>query len=409
MDPLPVDDEVRRVARALLPRSEEIAASITEHVLRLVPELAPAASADAVAAVRQSTDQNIGAILATLAFGMPPSGADPPVGTRELLRRLVDGGGDVTHLLRAYRVGHELLWRLWAEHVEAELREAPATLLAGVLRVSSAHLFDFIDAVCQRIVAEQPAAVVRTGPGLGDPAGCVRALLGTEPVDLAGVSAALGYDLQRVHVALVATPRSERAGVRHELQRVIDGAGRERGPAGLALPAGDGTWWGWLAWDRSPSDDELGHLTGLALDDVLVGLGEPGRGRDGFRRSHAQARDAERVARLHHAPPAGLTRYRDVDLASVLCADPDRARRFAADRLGPLAERSETGERLRATVRAVLDHGHNRGDAARALQVHHKTVTYRVHQAESLLGRTLTADTADLDAALRIDRVLRGP
>jgi hypothetical protein len=400
-----VDVEVRRLARELLPRSEEIAARVTEHVLAEVPELAPAATADAVGAVRESTDQNIGAMLATLAFGMPPTEVTAPAGTHDLLRRLMAGGGDLTHLLRAYRVGHDLLWRLWTDHVETELPDAPAGLVAGVLRVSSRHLFTFIDAVCQRIVAEHPLPAADHDGVAGDRAARVVALLGSEPVDLRAISASLGYDLQRWHVALVATPRSERSGVRHALQTVIDAAGAP----GLTVPAGDGCWWGWLAWDRTPADDEMDRLTALVLDDVLVGLGEPGRGRDGFRRSHIQARDAQRLARLHREPSPGITRYRDVDLAAVLCADPDRAGRFAAERLGPLADRTEGGERLRTTLRAVFTHGHNRGDAARALQVHHKTVTYRVHQAEQLLGRDLTADTGDLDAALRIDEILHGP
>ena len=402
MDAALVDVEVRRVARDLLPRSEEIAGRITEHVLREVPELAPAATADAVGAVRESTDQNIGAMLATLAFGMPPTEVAAPAGTEDLLRRLVEGGGDVTHLLRAYRVGHDLLWRLWTDHVEQALPDAPAGLVAGVLRVSSRHLFDFIDAVCQRIVAERPGGVPEPP---ADRAACVDVLLGSDPVDVRTVSASLGYDLGRWHVAVVATSASEGAGVRHDLQRVIDAAGA----TGLTVPVDDGCWWGWLAWDRPPGAGEMTALAALRLDDVVVGLGEPGRGRDGFRRSHVEARDAERVARLHPVPRPGVVRHRDIDLVAVLCADPDRARRFAARRLGPVAERTEVGGRLRGTLRAVLAHGHNRGEAARALQVHHKTVTYRVQQAEQILGRSLTDDTADLDAALRIDAVLHGP
>jgi hypothetical protein len=404
------EDEVRRLARVLLPRSEVISQQITEHVLSLVPELAPAGAADAVQVVRHSTDQNIGAMLATLAFGVPAAQVEAPTGTQELVRRLIAGGGDVTHLLRAYRVGHELLWRIWTEHVEAQACEVSAvkhgSLVAGVLRLSSRHLFDFIDTACQRIVEEFPTSLEPAyGTLHGGRAAVVRALLGSDQIDLPAAGATLGYDLQRVHVALVASPLSPRAGVRHELQRVIDHAGT----AGLTLPAGDGTWWGWLAWTSRPPENELADLATVGLDDVLVGVGDPARGREGFRASHTHAREAEKIARLHGDPPPGVTRFSDVELAAVLCADPERARRFAHDRLGVLAEHDEVNGRLRETLRVLLAHGQNRGEAARALNVHHKTVTYRVNQAERLLGRTLSASTADLAAALTIHSTLYGP
>ena len=46
-------------------------------------------------------------------------------------RHVTAAGGDVTDLLRAYRVGHQLLWRLWSEHVYAEIRQPE--LLPAVL------------------------------------------------------------------------------------------------------------------------------------------------------------------------------------------------------------------------------------------------------------------------------------
>jgi DNA-binding PucR family transcriptional regulator len=60
-------------------------------------------------------------------------------------------------------------------------------------------------------------------------------------------------------------------------------------------------------------------------------------------------------------------------------------------------------------VRALLDHAHNRGQAAVALHVHQKTVAYRIHQAEELLGHPLTQHGHALAAALLIDHTLNGP
>lgn len=399
-------EEVRRLARELLPRALEIASQVTERVLEVVPELAPAGTPGAVAVVDESTDQNIGAMLSTLAFGVTPTTIEPPAGTQDLLDNLTGGGGNVTHLLRAYRVGHQLLWRLWSDHVHAQIRD-PA-LLPAVLAISSAHLFDFIDRACERIVESAPLpGAVQAGTGtLGDRHEVVRRLLGSDPVDLGAASASLGYDLTQHHVALLVTPLAEVADVRRELDRLLAAA-----PVGaFALPtgSGQGSWWAWLGFVGAPATDELAAIAGTELTAVLVGMGEPGQGREGFRRSLAQAREADRVGRLTQRPHSEVVRHRDVEIAAILCADPERARALAEARLGALARRDETGQRLRATVRALLANGHNRGQAASALHVHHKTVAYRLNQAEELLGRPLTDDSFGLETALVIDRTLYG-
>jgi DNA-binding PucR family transcriptional regulator len=396
--------EVRRLARDLLPRALTISSRVTERVLQIVPELAPAGAPDAVALVQESTDQNIGAMLSTLAFGVTPTTIEPPAGTQDLLDNLATAGGNVTDLLRAYRVGHQLLWRLWSEHVYAEIRQPE--LLPDVLRISSAHLFDFIDQACQRIVENTPAPGSDTGPRrLGDRHEVVRRLLGSDPVDLGAATASLAYELTRHHVALLVAPLAEVADVRRELDGLLAAAPV---PA-FAIPSGEGSWWGWLGFPTPPTADQLAAVAAVRVTGVLAGMGEPGRGREGFRRSLAQAREAERVGRLAQHPRPGVVRHRDIEIAAILCGDPDRARALAAARLGDLARRDEPGERLRATVRALLANGHNRGRAAAALHVHHKTVAYRLNQAEELLGRSLSDDTFGLETALLIDQTLYGP
>jgi len=410
-------EEVRRLARELLPRAMTVAARITERVLQAVPEMAPAGAPNAVHLVQESTDQNIGAMLSTLAFGVTPTSIEPPAGTQDLVDNLTAAGGNVTHLLRSYRVGHQLLWELWCEHVHAEIRD-PADL-PEVLRISSAHLFDFIDRACQRIVDSTPLPTVRApapGPG-GDRAEVVRRLLGSEPIDLVTATGVLGYDLAQHHVALHVAPlgpvgEGGPAGFgqpgpdpRRELDVIIAAAGSRA----FALPAGDGGWWAWLGFPVTPDAARLARIAGVPVTAVLAGMGEPGRGREGFRRSLSQAREAERVGRLAREPQPRVVRHRDIEVAAMLCGDPERARAFAAAQLGALASRDEAGERLRATVRALLAHGHNRGRAAEVLHVHHKTVAYRINQVEELLGRPITEDSYACETALLIDLTLHGP
>lgn len=407
MDDVIVDELVRRTARGLLPRAVELSAQVSEAVLQVVPELAPARTPDAVLAVRESTEQNVGAMLSTLAFGITPSGIEPPTGTQSLLRNLIADGGNATHLLRAYRIGHEQVWRIWSDHVHEEVDPSARH---AVLRVSSTHLFNYVDRACQRITEDHDVlnavTATATAPaGIANRHELVRMLLASDTVDLRAASASLDYDVLGHHVALVAVPLAESASVRRELQRVIDSVGV---PA-LVSPSTKGTWWSWLGASAAPLESELAAVTSASLDGVLIGVGEPSRGRDGFRRSHLQAVEAQRTGCLVEHPSAGAVRHRDIEVAALLCSDPERARRLAVERLGPLTVRDDTSRRLRETVRALLAHGHNRGQTARALNVHIKTVTYRVAQVEELLGRDLTKDTSDLDTALLIDRTLYGP
>jgi DNA-binding PucR family transcriptional regulator len=152
----------------------------------------------------------------------------------------------------------------------------------------------------------------------------------------------------------------------------------------------------------------MAALCALPPDGVLIGLGEPGQGRSGFRRSHAQAREAERTTRLSGVPVAGVVRHHDVELAALLCADPDHAGRFATDRLGPLSARDEGTGRLRETLRTYLASGCSTARTAEVLHVHQKTVAYRLARCTELLGRPLGQANGELEAALLIDLTLHG-
>ncbi len=135
----------------------------------------------ALLVLRESTEQNIGAILATLAFGVEAGAIEPPVGTLALLRQTVAGGGDVATILHAYRVGHEQLWRVWADHVATRVDPADLHL---VLRLSSEHIFTFINSACENLVNEYRLHFSSNGQGQPSARDHILALLGSEEVDL---------------------------------------------------------------------------------------------------------------------------------------------------------------------------------------------------------------------------------
>jgi DNA-binding PucR family transcriptional regulator len=103
-----------------------------------------------------------------------------------------------------------------------------------------------------------------------------------------------------------------------------------------------------------------------------------------------------------------VTRYGDVALLAVLCADTERARALARAELGPLVADDEQTCRLRDTLAAYLACGESHVAAAKQLFVHQKTVAYRVRHAEQLLGRRVGERRAELEAALLLYRAFDG-
>lgn len=400
-----VADCLRKTALEVLPLANAISEVVLQRILEKVPELAPQHTPEEIEVLRVAVEQNVGGILAMLAFGIEADLIEPLVGTVALLKQAADDGGDVTTVLRGYRVGHARLWQEWAAEAEARIQDP--VLLNRVLATSSNNMFAFIDSACERLV-ELSRELFGSLAGSGRASGrdvLDLLLRGDEPVDLVEAARSLGYEVRDHHVALTAVPMRPDADARAALRVLAESAG---GATLLTRAIGDGSWWAWLGWSAPPAPEVLDALGAVAVRDVLVGVGEPGQGREGFRRSHLQAVEAERISRTARSPFGGVVRHRDIEVAAVLCADPERAKRFAEGRLGALARRDEATSRLRATVRAYLANGRNLARTAEALHVHHKTVSYRLTKAAELVGHGLGDVPYDLEAALIIDRTLGG-
>ena len=392
----------QRLAQKLLPESAGIAARVTEQILIAIPELFPPNYPEALQDIRESTEQNVGATLAMLAFGVTPPAVEPPAGTLRALRRLAAASVDLTTALKAYRHAHAYVWDAWAGYVHSQHLDPEH--LAGVLTYSSRVMFSFWDGAAEQYTAR----LRREFPGLSggfSRQSLLEDILAGATVDLGLIRRELGYDLSGQHVAMVLAPL-------HDVSEATAAADAIRNfdaklPV-LVQPQGDGLLWVWIA-SRQPLDhDTLSALEALPLHDVVVGMGEPDRGVDGFQRSHVQAEQALRVARLRATPTARTVRYRNVEQLTLLTAHPSRAREFAYARLGALTERTEAMARNRSTLRSYLNCGCNKARVAQDLGVHQKTVAYRLSAAEEILGHPIEAAVTDLGAALLIDLAFHG-
>jgi DNA-binding PucR family transcriptional regulator len=137
-----------------------------------------------------------------------------------------------------------------------------------------------------------------------------------------------------------------------------------------------------------------------------LAVGRSAAGIDGFRRTHGEAREAARIARLAPGVASGLTLYASVELVSLLAADLERARVFVQRELGALAAIDDQTERVRETLYVYLDEGMNRPRAAQRLHVHGNTVSYRVARAVDLLDAPIEGRRTSVAAALMLARLL---
>ena len=206
-----------------------------------------------------------------------------------------------------------------------------------MLSLSTRQIAAYADSVCDHLTADWPEARRRRRRGLGVPVEQLvrRAVFGSEPVAEAAL-AELRYPLDACHVA-VALPPSVDSDRLDDLARRLEKL--TCGTPVVAAPDVDGMTV-WIAFGRAAAAAGLERPGALGELGLPIGLGEVGAGLDGFRRTRQQAADALRIATLGET--TGITRYRDVALLAVLCADEARAQELARVELG----------RSRATTRS---------------------------------------------------------
>lgn len=202
------------------------------------------------------------------------------------------------------------------------------------------------------------------------------------------------YDFKGRHLSVVAWG--------DDPQGTIELAGSILRPTNqLVLESTDGAFLGWLA-----VQGESGQFQQLTSESFPIGshiaVGTLDEDFDGFRRSHHRAWRAYKVGRLTGAT---LTTYEDVALESVFAADLHSARDVVAQQLGPLVSDSR-GDILCNTLQAYFASGCNAVTTATKLQVHERTVAYRLNSVEERLGIQVSTHQVELRVALRLWRLL---
>ena len=355
-----ITEAVQEVAEGFAAELEALADRLTEHLFREIPALGEDPDPAFVAEVERTVIASLRGWLGTVRHGLPIAEVAPAAEVLNVVQTWVLRGAPLPTLLRAFHVGHGFLVREVVVGIPEEERRPE--LLGAVLQRLLTLSFAYIDALTAHVVdvyTSERARLLRGADAVR--AEAARKLLSGEQVDVDAVSRELGYELRRWHVGMVLwgdpadeseDPLSRLEAAAAEIATAL-GSGRP-----LLVPAGRGLIWGWSGSASPPPAETLSELRGRRLGDrISAALGEPGEGAEGFSRSHADALEARRVALDAGRRSGAITLYGDVELLSLLAADPERARRFMRAELGALSDGDDATERLRTTLRVYLEEG----------------------------------------------------
>ncbi len=332
----------------------------------------------------------------------PPAQARPPEATVEYVREFVMRGVPLDSMVRAYHVGHGVFFERWVAALRERIDD-PA-VLAKVIEEGAIWTFRYLQALTRDLIrhyAQERERWVRNTASIR--AETVRALLAGDDIQAASASRRLRYELDREHVGFVlwvedAKPDDGNVGA---LEQQASELTRKLGaPRALLVPLGAQLIAGWIA------PPNRAHTSAARVEPpALAALGEPGTGVEGFRRSHRQAINARRIARLTSARPGTVTRFADVALMALASTDEQSAKEFVAAELGVLARQDDNTRRLAATLRAYLEEHASPRRTARRLGVHENTIKNRVRAIEELCGRPADERVAETLLALRLARL----
>jgi hypothetical protein len=376
------------LAKALRPALPDLAQHIIVAIGREVPAYARPLEGPFGRALRVGVER----ALARFVDSIERPGAGDG-GAREIYVELGRGemraGRSLDALLGAYRIGARLAWERFVAAGEAAGHE-PRTLY----RLASA-IFDYIDGISAESVegfTEERAAA--EGERQRRRRALARLLArddvsGEEVHDLARLA---GWTRPELVAALVV---GDAAGEEPDADRLASRMG------GGVIAAAEGALA--IAWVPDPEAPGRRAQLESGLDGVPAALG-PAVALGRAPLSLARARAAHALVLDGVVERGGLV-VADEHLPALLLHGGDRslAADLAAGALAPLDElRPGARGRLRATLRAWLDHPGQVTRVAGELHVHPQTVRYRVAQLRELFGDRLEDPDARFELALAL-------
>jgi hypothetical protein len=372
---------VEELARRLRARSPEIEAALARSILE-VHKPPPAAEAELIAGLQATLQDGLSFSLA--AFEQGEAWSDPlPPSLVAQVGYVVQMGMPLEELLRGYSAGNTVISHFVAE-VCAELPPEAMTYSVDVqCRVAEALIGGLSVEYARQAALLGHSATQRTMRE-------VERLLAEESFS----DQHIGYRLDAWHVAGVV------AGV--DADQAARLLAEKLGCELLLLPRGAETYWAWWGAPRRMHFGKIESAAQRLGDRASFALGECRHGRDGFRHSHREAQTAVDVIVRVDEP---VVRAADAMLSALLLRDRSLADLFVDAHLGRLKVQKDWPT-LASTLRAYFDSESALGAAAAAIAVDRHTMRRRMRRVDELLERPIGAIRAELEIALRVDRLL---
>ena len=392
---------IAAIADRLAMDSDAIVAEMDAAVIAALPQFGadPAIATELSATNRANLRRFL--TVARHAGDRPPT--DVPPEALDIARTLVRRGIDSDAAYQGYRRGQEVAWQRWMACAEEVV--GPGEQLVPVLDESLRLLFDYIDRVLGRVIAEmQREREAVLGGALARRTETVRLILDGAALDAQSASSRLGYELARHHTAIIvwAEDAAAPSALESTALTLTQAAGARRP---LTVPAGTNTLWAWIGTDAAVAASDLRAAVSESDAEARVAVGPTQRGITGFRRSHEAALSVHRL--LAGNPGSGrLATYQELEVTALAAQDERRANEFVTATLGPLAEGTPSATRLRETLRIFLEEAEHGPRAAARLHTHRNTVLQRVARATELLGYRPGERRLALELALELRRRL---
>jgi hypothetical protein len=377
------------VVERLRSRREELEDAIFARLRDDLLDSVGSENAEYTVGWRQAIAAAVGYALQGIERGAEWSGLIPAEVISQA-RRAARTGVSLDTVIRHYVAAYTLVETFIVEEADRGDLSGQGDTLRGILGVRAS----LIDRLLTGIISEYGDELQQ--------AGCspeqrrtqlVHALLAGQAVD----PSELDLDLDVWHLAVIATGAAASRAVRS----MAGGLDRRL----LSVPHGAESVWTWLSGRRSLAATDIERwLSAEGHPDVVLAVGEPGLGIEGWRLTHRQAQAALLVA-LRRPKPQRLTRYADVALLASALRDDVLARSLIEIFLSPLDGQRDGGAVSRETLRAYLAAGCNASSAAAALGVTRHTVKNRLRTVEQSLGRSLQTCLAELEVALRLEEL----
>jgi PucR C-terminal helix-turn-helix domain/GGDEF-like domain len=378
-------------------RREELVRAIFARVGEDAFGRAGAEDAEYLAGLRATVAAALDYAAEGIEHGEQGAGPIPAVALRQA-RRAARGGVGLDTVLRRYAAGQ----RLMSDFVMTEADGLSTQALRRVLGSLGSLAERLMAAVSTEYMQEAERAGRSPEQRRSER---VRRLLAGGPDDADD----LGYQFDAWHLGAIVVGRGAGAAIR-ELAAGVD---RRL----LSVEQGEQSVWAWLGGSGRLAFADVervlagmdGRIGARPPVDVVLALGEPARGIEGWRLTHRQSQAALLVALRRRARPGVLTRYGDVALLANALSDEALARALIDIYIAPLEDSRGGGPVLRETLRAYLAAERSVSSTAAALEVARKTVAGRLRTIEQRLGRTLHPCPAELEVALELDELAAAP